>query len=324
MPATILVCGAVNWDTTVFVDELPMVGQEVHAIKIISVPGGKGANTAVAAARILGAGQVQILGMLGSDEIAERQITTLKQEGVDISFLANDNQIASGQAYVIVNKKGENMILTYKAANQMLTPDIVREMLRGTTSRLHTIVVIDPPLQVAFALLKYGRKNAKNLIWSPSLLTSHGLSALYEHMKLADLITLNAQEARALTSSEDGVQACTMLSRKLGGKRVIVTLGRKGCILCWNGKSALIPSLNLAQFGLKTVSTVGAGDTFLGTFATFKIKGFNDIESLFMANVAAALKTAKEETRGSPNLDEIQKVMDDKRVRTLSENIRIV
>jgi ribokinase len=320
MPS-MLVCGAINWDTTVFVDALPCKGQEIQARRIISVPGGKGANTAVAAARMLGAGQVQILGMLGQDDIAERQIVILKREGIDTSCLVRYKEAGSGQAYVIVDRKGENMILTYKAANQMITPDFISSgQMVDAIRQVNTIVVIDPPLDVASILLEQGRQNAKTLIWSPSLLTGHGLSALYEHMKLADWITLNEQEARALTSA-DGMRAYAMLSKKLGGKRVVVTLGRKGCVLCWNGKKTLIPSLDLAQFGLKPVSSVGAGDTFLGALGAFKIKGFDDVESLFMANIAAALKTTKEETRGSPSYDEIQKLMGDKRIRTLANKI---
>ncbi|WP_228369363.1 PfkB family carbohydrate kinase [Candidatus Nitrososphaera gargensis] len=329
MPS-MLVCGAINWDTIVFVDELPKAGQEIHAREIISVPGGKGANTAVAAARILGAYQVQILGMLGLDDLAERHNAILKREGIDTSCLLRHKEAGSGQAYVIVDKKGENMILTYKAANQMIAPDVINNrMMQDAIKQVSTIVIIDPPLDVASALLEQGRQNDnKTLIWSPSLLTSHGLSALYEHMKLIDWITLNEQEARALTGSSttaiDGMRACVMLSKKLGGgKRVVVTLGRKGCILCWNEKKALIPSLDLAQFGLKPVSSVGAGDTLLGALSAFKIKGFDDIESLFMANVAAALKTTKQETRGSPNYDEIKNMMDDKRVRTLFSQIVI-
>jgi ribokinase len=322
MPS-MLVCGAINWDTTVFVDNLPRAGQEIHAKQVISVPGGKGANTAVAAARILGAKYVQILGMLGLDDIAKRQIAILKHEGIDTSCLVRHKEAGSGQAYVIVDKKGENMILTYKAANQMMIPEIIEStQTMAAIKQVNTIVVIDPPLDVACALLEQGRQNAKILIWSPSLLTGHGLSVLYEHMKLTDWITLNEQEARALTSA-DGMRACTMLSKKLRGKKVVVTLGRKGCILCWNGKRALIPSLHLAEFGLRTISTVGAGDTLLGALGAFKIKGFEDVESLFMANIAAALKTTKEETRGSPNYNEIQNLMDDKRIRTLFKNVRV-
>jgi ribokinase len=262
--------------------------------------------------------------MLGHDEIAEKQIAILEHEGVDTSCLVRNKEASSGRAYVIVDRKGENMILTYKAANQMITPDVINggQMMLDAIKQVNTIVVIDPPLDVASTLLEHGRRNAKSLIWSPSLLTGHGLSALYEHMKLVDWVTLNEQEARILTSA-DGMRACTMLSKKLDGRKVVVTLGRRGCILCWKGKRALIPSLDLAQFGLRTISSVGAGDTLLGALGAFKIKGFDDIESLFMANIAAALKTTKEETRGSPNYDEIKILLDDRRVHTSFKNIRI-
>jgi sugar/nucleoside kinase (ribokinase family) len=80
----------------------------------------------------------------------------------------------------------------------------------------------------------------------------------------------------------------------------------------------------MTSLGLKTVSTVGAGDTFIGTFAAFKIRGFGDIESLFLANIAAALKTTKEETRGSPSYAEIKRYADHEGMRLLLKNIQLV
>ena len=83
----ILVCGAINWDTTLFVENFPNPGEEVRATKVISVPGGKAANMAVAGAKILGTNNVGIIGMLGEDSIAENQIKILQNEGIDTSLI---------------------------------------------------------------------------------------------------------------------------------------------------------------------------------------------------------------------------------------------
>ena len=80
-----LVSGAINWDTSIFVDEFPNAKEEIKAKKVISVPGGKGANVAVASARILGSNNVGVIGALGDDDIAKRQIKILKDEGVNVS-----------------------------------------------------------------------------------------------------------------------------------------------------------------------------------------------------------------------------------------------
>jgi ribokinase len=316
-------CGVINWDVTLFVDRLPGAGEEVRVTRSFSVPGGKGANTAVAAARVLGASRVGMIGMLGSDDVAARQIRILEQEGVDTSCIARHEQAGSGTAYVIVDSRGEDMILTHMAANQLMTAKLVSgQKVLSEIGRASVIVVIDPPLDVAAALVAQG-KASKTVIWSPALLTRLGFSSLHKHMSKADYIILNEQEARFLAGEGSGAQACLKLSRRLGGKKVVTTLGSRGCVFCWSGKKALIPTMKLASFGLKTVSTVGAGDAFVGTFGAFRARGLDDLESLFLANIAAALKTTREETRGSPVRDEIMRYRNDARIQSLFKKIRV-
>ena len=305
----ILVCGAINWDTTLFVDRFPTTGEEVHVLKVISVPGGKAANTAIAAVRILGIDSVGVIGMLGVDNRAERHIKILQKEGVDTSLIFRKDGMLSGQAFVIVDKKGENVILTHKAANLAIEPEhIVRPEVLSAIDRSGTILVIDPPLAVAGSLVTYARRAGKIVIWSPALLTNYGLTAMKSYMRDVDYLILNQQEARALTSMEDGIQACNKLSSSLDNrKKVVVTLGGEGCVLCTNRKCLMIPPLHLTSYDLKIVSTVGAGDTFVGAFGAFKLKGIEDAQSLYLANIAAALKTTKEETRASPTYNEIKR-----------------
>jgi ribokinase len=303
----ILVCGAINWDTTLFVDRFPNPGDEVRVMKVISVPGGKAANTAVAAVKILGADSVGVIGMLGVDDIAERQIRILQNEGIDTSLIFRHDGMISGQAYVIVDSKGENVILTHQAANLAIrTVHIVRPEVLYAIDKSSTIIIIDPPLDVAGSLIIYARRAGKSVIWSPALLTNYGLSALQRYMTDVDYLILNQQEARFLTSMDDGVRACTEISNSFRGRSVVVTLGDKGCVTCRDGKSMMIPPMHLAFSDLKIVNTVGAGDTFVGAFGAFKLKGFEDSRALYFANIAAALKTTREETRASPTYEEIK------------------
>lgn len=308
----ILVCGAINWDTTLFVDRFPNPGEEVHVIKVISVPGGKAANTAVAAVKILGTNSVGVIGMLGVDNIAEIQIKILQNEGVDTSLIFRHDGMLSGQAYVIVDSKGENVILTHQAANLAIRPEhVVRPEVLSAIDKSSTIIVIDPPFDIAGSLIIYARRAGKSVIWSPALLTNYGLSALQRYMTYVDYLILNQQEARSLTRIDDGVEACTKISNSVSGRNVVVTLGDEGCVLCRSGKSTMIPPLHLASSDLKIVSTVGAGDTFIGAFGAFKLKGFEDARALHLANIAAALKTARKETRASPTYEEIKRYVYD-------------
>jgi ribokinase len=314
----ILVCGAINWDTMLFVDRLPNPGEEVRVRRVISLPGGKAANTAVAAERILSANSVGIIGMLGVDDIADNQIKILQNEGIDTSLIFRHEGMLSGQAYVVVDSKGEDLILTHQAANLAIGAELVaRPEVLSAIDNSSTIIVIDPPLDVAGSLIVYARRTGKRVIWSPALLTNYGLSKVQRYASDVDYLILNQQEARSLTQVDDGVHACTMISNAVRSRKVVVTLGDEGCVLCTDGKSTIIPPMHLASFDLKIVSTVGAGDTFVGAFAAFKLKEFEDAQALYIANIAAALKTAREETRASPRYDEIKQYLNNDYTRGL-------
>ena len=305
--AKVLICGAINWDTTLFVERLPNAGQEIPVMRVASEPGGKGANTAVAAAKILGNNSVATIGMLGVDDIADRQLRILQDQGVDTTLIWESDKLLSGQAYVIVDKNGENMILTYQAANLAFTADFVESSkVLSAIEESGMVIVIDPPLDVAAALIVNSKGRGKTVIWAPALLTNYGFSVLEQYIRDVDYLILNQQEAKSLTSIHDGIQACTNISNVISGK-VIVTLGHEGCILCSGGKGKKISPFHLSLSGLNVASTAGAGDTLVGVFGAFKVKGFDDERALYLANIAAALKTTREETRASPTYEEIQR-----------------
>jgi ribokinase len=303
----VLICGAINWDTTLFVERLPNAGQEIPVIRVASEPGGKGANTAVAAAKILGNNSVATIGMLGVDDIADRQLRILQDQGVDTTLILESDKLLSGQAYVIVDKIGENMILTYQAANLAFTAEFIESSkVLSAIEESSMVIVIDPPLDVAAALIVNSKGRGKTVIWAPALLTNYGFSVLEQYMGNVDYLILNQQEAKSLTSIHDGIQACINISNAISGK-VIVTLGHEGCILCSGGKGKRISPFHLSLSGLNVASTAGAGDTLVGVFGAFKVKGFEDERALYLANIAAALKTTREETRASPTYEEIQR-----------------
>jgi ribokinase len=227
----VLVCGAINWDTTLFVDKLPLPGQEVKINRIISVPGGKGGNTAVAAARILGMNNVGMVGMVGTDEIGDRQIQILEKEGVGTSCVNRHKDLLSGHAYVLVDKSGENMILTHRAANWAMTGDSVySENITSAINSSSIVVIIDPPFEVAMALARQAKSADKTVIFSPSTLTSYGFGSLEPIMEMVDYLILNEHEAIALAGAENGPVACNKLSERLGGIRIITTIGSLGCV----------------------------------------------------------------------------------------------
>jgi len=118
-----LVIGAINWDINLFVKEFPRGGEEVVVTRIARVPGGKAGNVAVAAARLLGRGRIALIGGLGKDSIASEHVRIFEQEGVVVSGLKFNENIESGQAYIVIDGKGENIIHTYFGANASVTPE---------------------------------------------------------------------------------------------------------------------------------------------------------------------------------------------------------
>jgi ribokinase len=307
----VLICGTINWDTKLFVERLPNAGQEIRVVRVASEPGGKGANTAVAAAKILGNNSVAIIGMLGVDDIADRQLRILQDQGVDTTLILESEKLLSGQAYVIVDKNGEIMILTYQAANLAFTGEFVESSkVLSAIEESSMVIVIDPPLDVAGALIVNSKDRGKTIIWAPVLLTNYGFSVLEQYIRDVDYLVLNQQEAKSLTSIHDGIQACTNISNTITGKGV-VTLGHEGCMLCSGGKGKKIPPLHLSLSALNVASTAGAGDTLVGVFGAFKVKGLEDATALYLSNIAAALKTTREETRASPSYKEIQRYVDE-------------
>ena len=320
------VCGVINWDTLLFVERLPYAGEEVKVKRLISVPGGKGANTAVAATRILGASKVGIIAMLGSDNIAQKQIDILMDEGVDTSCIMRHAFVGSGQAYVLVDNNGEDMIMTHMGANQMMrAQDVsINEKILTAIDKLNIMIIIDPPLDVATDLSIHCRDKGKIVIIALGLLSKYGLPALRKYMSNADYVVLNEQEAKSLMSMDDAITACSKLSVTLDGKKIITTLGGKGCMYCYEGKKIMVPTMDPSYFGLEIKNSAGAGDSFIGAFGAFKLEGREDLESIFLANIAAALKTTSEETRGSPTYEHIKRYANHDHMHSLRTQIRFI
>jgi len=148
--AKLLVCGAINWDISCFVERLPLPGEEVTIKHITRVSGGTGGNVAVAAVRILGAGDVTLIGALGEDDIARQQIAAFHAEGVITEGIHHIAGEESGQAYILVDQKGQNVIASHLGANARLGLEYLdKAELNQQLQECRGMVLTDPPLEVA-------------------------------------------------------------------------------------------------------------------------------------------------------------------------------
>lgn len=175
MPVELLVTGALNWDTNLFVKRLPLSGEEVVVERIERVPGGKGGNVSVAAARILGPGKVALVACVGRDEVGRRQIEILRGEGVETGAVQVLESVESGQAFVTVEESGHNVVETHFGANaQFREEHLMKPPVQSILNSCSTMVVIDPPRKLAGRILAEARRLRKNVIWHPGVLTRFG------------------------------------------------------------------------------------------------------------------------------------------------------
>jgi ribokinase len=320
---SLVVCGAINWDIGCFVERLPVPGEEVTAEYITRVSGGTGGNVAVAAARILGAKEVALIGALGRDDIARQQIAILEDEGV---ITAGIHQIVgeeSGQAYILIDQAGENVIASHLGANARLClKHLKKTELKRQLRECRGIVLTDPPLEVAKKLINLAKRRDIPVLWDPGILISPNREALLSLAREAEVLFLNETEASALLGTEELNMSLQRL-QKLGFRNhTVLKLGAQGAVMLESASGTVtqIPALPIKELGLNVISTVGCGDVFAGVFAAYHVMGSSLAQSLIMASAAAGLNATRPETRGSPNRANLEEVVN--RSRDLSFVLR--
>jgi ribokinase len=301
--ASLVVCGAINWDISCFVEQLPVPGEEVTIKHITRVSGGTGGNVAVAAARILGAKEVALIGALGKDDIARQQIAALEDEGVITEGINHIAGVESGQAYILVDQTGENVIASHLGANARLGLEhLNKAQVKQQLWECRGIVLTDPNLEVAEELIKLAKRRDVPVLWDPGILIGPNREALHSLAKKAEVLFLNETEASALL----GVSELNMSLQKLKelgfSNHTVLKLGAQGAAMLEPASDMVtqIPTLPLKKLGLNVVSTVGCGDVFAGVFAAYHVMGNSLAQSLIMASAAAGLNATRPETRGSP------------------------
>ncbi|MBB5779257.1 ribokinase [Nonomuraea jabiensis] len=250
-PLDVVVVGSANADLVVQVDRHPAPGETVLGSELAVHPGGKGANQAVAAAR-LGA-RVALLGRVGADGHGRLLRESLERDGVDLGHL-HDTAAASGIAMIAVGPRGDNSIIVAPGANALLTEG---DVLDGEPLLRAAPVVslqLEIPLPAVLAAARLARRAVLNL--SPAVPLPDELLAL------CDPLVVNEHEAALLlgTSGAPDRQAAELLAR--GPRSVVITLGADGAVVAGDGAVQAVPSPHVAA-----VDTTGAGDAFTGALA---------------------------------------------------------
>jgi len=322
---SLVVCGAINWDISCFVERLPVPGEEVTIKHITRVSGGTGGNVAVAAARILGAKKVALIGALGKDDIARQQIAALEDEGVITEGIDHITGVESGQAYILVDQTGEDVIASHLGANARLgLAHLNKAQVKQQLQECRGVVLTDPPLEVAEELLNLAKRRDVPVLWDPGILIGPNREALHSLAKEVEVLFLNETEANALLGT-DKLNMSLQKLKKLGlGNHTVLKLGAQGAAMLEpaSGTVTQIPALPLKKLGLNVVSTVGCGDVFAGVFAAYHVMGSSLAQSLIMASAAAGLNATRPETRGSPDRANLEEVANRNRNRNLGFVLR--
>ncbi|NJK77203.1 MAG: ribokinase [Microcoleus sp. SU_5_6] len=284
---TVIVFGSINIDLVVKTPRLPQPGETVIGSNFCTSGGGKGANQAVAVAR-LGI-PTYIIGRVGSDRFAEELLTNLQVYGVNASNVSIDPDTNSGIATIAVDDRGQNNIIVIPGANNNVGQaelEALKKLLPGATSLL---LQLEIPLQIVQQAAAIAREAGVRTILDPAPARSDLPIELY---RLTDIITPNEVEAAQLVdfpvnNSESAMLAGKELQQR-GVKSAIVKLGAKGAVCVTESDSIFVPA-----FTVEAVDTVAAGDAFNGGLAAGLDVGLSLPAAVVWGAAAGALCATK-------------------------------
>ena len=283
----IVVVGSLNMDLVMRAPRLPDPGETVLGGSFDRFPGGKGANQAVAAAR-LGA-EVAMVGRVGNDPFGEALRRSLEDNGVDHSAVLTDDEHDTGVGMVLVDYTGNNSILVASGANMALTPadvDAAEWIIAGADV---VILQLEVPEETVARAAELGRGHGALVILNPA----PAMPLSQDLLKSVDLLIPNEDEATTLTGMPVGdkeeARAAARALRDIGAETVILTMGGRGALLSDVTGTDLLPALNEVE----PVDTTAAGDAFVGGMAVALGEGKALLEAVGWANIVGGLATMK-------------------------------
>lgn len=281
MPAPhIVVVGSANIDLTTFTDSFPRPGETIFGREFHLGFGGKGANQAVAA-RLCGA-RVSMVARVGDDLFGPATIQNFTAQGIDASYVRITSGVSSGVAPIFVDSSGQNRILVVKGANDRLLPADIEAAADLIRSADCVVLQLEVPVETVYYTLRFARRHGIRSILNPA----PGQPLILAEAANADYVIPNETEAEALggmpVRNLEEARACARCLRERGLRGVIITLGANG---------ALCGDTHVPPYSVQALDTTGAGDAFIGSFATFLAGGCPEAEAIARANVYAALST---------------------------------
>lgn len=301
MPANVVVVGSLNMDLVARAERLPRPGETLAGESFATVGGGKGANQAVAAAR-LGA-RVSMIGCVGADAYGEQLREALLREGIDCQAVARIEGVSTGVALIVVDAGSQNAIVIVAGGNGRLTPEAVVQFDDLLLAADVVICQLEVPQATVGHTLRRARALGKTVILNPAPATGPLPVDWYASI---DYLIPNESEAAALSgvpvSSLETARAAAQRLLELGVSKVIITLGAQGSLLADAQGFEHFPTPCV-----QALDTTAAGDTFVGGFAAALVQGKSEREAIAFGQAAAALSVTRAGAQPSiPFLGEVQ------------------
>jgi ribokinase len=282
---------------------IPAIGETILGGDFIMVPGGKGANQAVAAAK-LGV-EVYFIAKLGNDVFAEQSLDNFKKETVNTKHVIQTSEAPSGVALIMVDDEGNNLIVVAPGANQTLLPADVKRAESDIASCGAVVAQLEVPLET----IEFAAKMANDLKVPFVLDPAPARELGPELLRMVDVLTPNETEAQILTgievTDEESARAASknLLERDI--KAVILTLGGKGFLLADNKEARYVSAQKV-----DAVDSTAAGDAFTGSLAVGIAENKALLDAALFANYVAALSVTKMGAQSSmPTLQEVKSFM---------------
>ncbi|MBH8575065.1 ribokinase [Nostocaceae cyanobacterium CENA369] len=286
---SVIVFGSINIDLVATVPRLPIAGETLLGYNFVRVPGGKGANQAVALARL--EIPTQMVGRVGTDSFASELLYNLENSGVDSSNVSidEDETVSSGVAVITVDDKGENQIIVIPGANGRVNEEDIERLSDLLPTATALLLQLEIPIAAVVAGAKAAHQAGVKVILDPAPAQSNLPDELYP---LVDIITPNEVEAGqlvgfAVDTEESAAKAAEILLQR-GVKSAIVKLGAKGVVCATAEETFFVPA-----FPVHAVDTVAAGDAFNGGLAAGIFTGLSLHQAVIWGAAAGALAATK-------------------------------
>ena len=295
----IVVVGSANTDMILKCERLPGAGETILGGEFAIAAGGKGANQAVAAAR-LGA-DVTFVTRLGHDWMGNQALENYRAEGIHCEYITRDDKAASGVALIMVDARAENLIGVAPGANGTLEPKHVEQAEEAICQASVLMVQLEIPLETVEAAIRLARKHNVRVILNPAPARKLPIQLIQ-----GVILTPNETEAGIVsgidTTTSDGIAHAARKLLAQGADQVIVTLGEQGALFATRDQTEPIPA-----FHVQAVDTTAAGDAFNGGLACALAHGANVLQAVRYGSAVAALSVTKFGAQSSlPNQNEVE------------------